>query len=134
MPDHFGNAAAGTFVEPRGMIRSAVASAVGGVVGALATTPTTGQLRKGELGYLSVFPTEVVLFAAKRGAFKPKPTTNVIATAPRSSVRSAQIDKGRIAGILDITFADGTAWQFEVPRVHLGGANQVVSVLGRPAA
>jgi hypothetical protein len=116
------------------MIRSAVASAAGGVVGALAATATTGPLRKGEIGYLGIFPIEVVLFAAKRGAFKPKPTTNVIATAPRSSVRSAQIAKGRIAGLLDITFADGTAWQFEIPRVHLGGANQVVSELGRPAA
>jgi hypothetical protein len=133
MPHHFATASAGTFVEPRGMIRSAVASAAGGLVGAVAATATTGPLRKGEIGYLGVFPGEVVLFAAKRGAFKPKPTTNVIATAPRSSVRSAQIDKGRIAGLLDITFADGTAWQFEIPRVHLGGANQVVSVLGHPA-
>ena len=72
-----------------------------------------------------------MLFAAKRGAFKPKPTAQVIAVAPRSSVSSARIDKGKIAGVLDIGFADGTSWQFEVPRVHLGGANQVVLELDR---
>lgn len=96
-------------------------------------TATTGQLQKGEIGYLGVFPTEVVLFRARWGAFKPKPTMNVIVTVPRSSVRSAQIDKGRIAGLLDVTFNDGTCWQFEVSRVHLGGASQVVTELGHPA-
>jgi len=130
MPDPQ-QAIAGTFVEPRGMIRSVVASTVGrevlGAVGAAAAaaasreTADASPLHKGQIAYLSVFAEEIVLFKAKRGAFSPKPTGEVIAAAPRSVARSAQITKGRIAGVLEISFADGSTWAFDVPKVHLGG-------------
>jgi hypothetical protein len=131
---------AGTFVEPRGMIRSAVASVTGrellGAVGTalgsrLATTGTEGAspLRKGELAYLSVHPDALVVFKAKRGAFRPKPTADVMATAPRGTVTSASLDKGRIGGVLTVLFADGETWAFDVPKVHHKGARQIAAIL-----
>ncbi len=137
MPDH-GDAIAATFVEPRGMIRSVVASVAGrevlGVAGsvaasALASAGTTDSspLRKGQIAHLSVFPGEIVLCRAKRGAFRPKPTDDRIASAPRASVRSANLDKGRIAGVLEIFFVDGSSWTFDVPKVHLAGAHQIAA-------
>jgi hypothetical protein len=82
-----------------------------------------------QIAYLSVFADQVVLFHAKGGAFRPKPTDEVVASAPRSSVESARVEKGRIAGVLEISFADGSSWAFDVPKVHLGGAQQVAATL-----
>ncbi len=124
----------GTFVEPMGMIRSAVGGAIGGAVGAAVAASGSADgavLARGQIGYLGVFPGEVILFAAKRGAFRPKPTETVIAAAPRPAVRLAQLTKARVAGVFEIHLHDGTAWRFEVPRVHLGGAQQVAAVLSQ---
>ncbi|EIV90805.1 hypothetical protein [Frankia sp. QA3] len=129
-------ATVGTFVEPMGMIRSAVGGAIGGAVGAAVAASGSADgavLARGQIGYLGVFPGEVILFAAKRGACRPKPTDAVIAAAPRPVVRLAQVNKGKIAGVLEIHLHDGTAWRFEVPRVHLGGAQKVAAVLSRNA-
>jgi hypothetical protein len=131
---------AATFVEPRGMIRSVVAATAGremlGALGAItaekaATSGTAGAspLKKGEIAHLSVSPDQVVLCKAKRGAFKPKPTDEVIACAPREAVRSATVEKGRIAGVLQVTFEDGSAWAFDVPKVHLKGAQEIAGEL-----
>ena len=135
---------AATFVEPRGMIRSVVAGVAGreilGVVGlaaeaaagsAAASAGTAGAspLRTGQIAYLSVSADELVLFHAKRGAFRPKPTDEVVALAPRSSVESATLEKGRIAGVLEISFAGGSTWAFDIPKVHLGGAQRVAAAL-----
>jgi hypothetical protein len=135
-----GEAIAATFVEPRGMIRSIVASVAGreifGPAGAAAGasvgsagTEETSPLHKAEIAYLSVLPDQLVLYRAKRGVFKPKATDDVMASAPRGSVRSAKVDKGMIAGVLDISFADGSSWAFDVPKVHLAGAQQIAAAL-----
>jgi hypothetical protein len=131
---------AATFVEPRGMIRSIVAATAGReVLGALgsisaeqaasAGTAGTSPLKKGDIAYLSVSRDRVVLCRAKRGAFKPKPTEEVIAAAPREAVRGAVIEKGRIAGVLKLSFEDGSTWEFDVPKVHLKGAQEIESQL-----
>jgi len=131
---------AGTFVEPRGMIRSIVAATAGReVLGALgsmtaesaasAGTAGASPLRKGDIAYLSASDDEVVLYRAKRGAFKPKPTDEVIASAPRGAVRGAKIEKGRIAGVLELTFEDGSNWAFDIPKVHLKGAREIEAEL-----
>jgi hypothetical protein len=131
---------AGTFVEPRGMIRSIVAATAGReVLGALgsisaeqtasAGTAGASPLKKGEIAYLSVSGDRVTLCKAKRGAFKPKPTEEVIASAPREAVRGAKIEKGRIAGVLELTFEDGSTWAFDVPKVHLKGARAIEATL-----
>jgi hypothetical protein len=131
---------AATFVEPRGMIRSIVAGVAGkevlGAVGATAAamaasrgTDDASPLKKGQIAYLAVSAEELTMFRAKRGAFKPKPTTEAIASAPRADVSSATVEKGRIAGVLEIRFADGESWTFDVPKVHLSGANEIAAAL-----
>jgi len=131
---------AATFVEPRGMIRSIVAATAGrevlGVLGSMtaesaasAGTAGASPLKKGDIAYLSVSDADVVLYKAKRGAFKPKPTDEVIASAPRAAVRGAAIDKGRIAGVLKVNFEDGSTWEFDVPKVHLKGAQAIEATL-----
>ena len=122
------------------MIRSIVAATAGReVLGALgsisaeraaaAGTEGASPLKKGDIAYLSVSGDQVVLRKAKRGAFKPKPTEEVIASAPRASVRGAAIEKGRIAGVLKVSFEDGSSWEFDVPKVHLKGAQQIETAL-----
>jgi hypothetical protein len=131
---------AATFVEPRGMIRSIVAATAGrevlGALGAItaertvsAGTERASPLKKGEIAHLSVSHDELRLCKAKRGAFKPKPTDELIAAAPRAAVRTAKLDKGRIAGVLEVTFEDGSTWAFDVPKVHLKGAHEIASKL-----
>jgi hypothetical protein len=132
---------AATFVEPRGMVRSIVAATAGrevlGALGAIsaegaasAGTDGASPLRKGDIAHLSVSREELRLCKAKRGAFKPKPTDELIAAAPRAAVRSAKVDKGRIAGVLEVSFEDGSTWAFDVPKVHLKGAQEIASELG----
>lgn len=137
---------AATFVEPRGMVRSIVAATAGrevlGALGAItaertasAGTEGASPLGKGDIAYLSVSRDELTLCKAKRGAFKPKPTEEVIAAAPRAAVQSARVDKGRIAGVLEVSFGDGSTWAFDVPKVHLKGAHEIAAELsGQPAA
>ncbi len=131
---------AATFVEPRGMIRSVVAATAGrevlGALGAIsaeqaAASGTAGAspLKKGEIAHLSVSRDQIVLCKAKRGAFKPKPTDEVIASAPRAAVRAATVEKGKIAGVLQVSFEDGSAWAFDVPKVHLKGAGEIAGEL-----
>jgi hypothetical protein len=133
-------ALAGTFVEPRGMVRSIVASVAGGeLAGAIGTTAAAlaasagtadaSPLGKGQIGYLAVFPEEVAMFRAKRGALRPKPTTEVIASAPRTELRGATIERGRIASVLELSFADGSSWAFDVPKVHLAGAKAIAEAV-----
>jgi hypothetical protein len=131
---------AGAFVEPRGMIRSVVGDVAGrqvlGAVGGMTASAAAAQglrdaspLKKGQIAHLSVSREEVALRRARRGAFRPNATEEVIAAAPRAVVRSATLDKGRIAGVLTISFEDGTSWAFDVPKVHLAGAREVAASL-----
>lgn len=135
---------AATFVEPRGMVRSVVAAVAGrevfGALGAITAertaTASTGEaspLKKGEIAYLSVSREQVMLCRAKRGAFKPKPTDDLLASAPRIVVRGASLEKGRIAGVLELSFEDGSSWAFDVPKVHLKGAQAIAGELSQTA-
>jgi hypothetical protein len=124
------------------MVRSIVAATAGrevlGALGSLsaeraasAGTEGASPLKKGDIAYLSVSADQVILCKAKRGAFKPKPTDEVIAAAPREAVREAKLDKGRIAGVLEVSFDDGSSWAFDVPKVHLKGAQEIEARLAR---
>jgi hypothetical protein len=108
-------ALAATFVEPKGTIRSVLAN------GDSAQAPP----RKWQIAYLAVFPRDLVLFKAKRGAFRPKTTDEVLASAPRDAVRRAHVGHGRSLNSLEIRFADGTHWEFDIPRVYLDGAEAI---------
>jgi hypothetical protein len=35
------------------------------------------------------------------------------------------------AGVLQVSFEDGSAWAFDVPRVHLKGAQEIAGELSR---
>ena len=37
--------------------------------------------------------------------------------------------EGKIAGVLQLSFEDGSSWAFDVPKVHLKGAHQIESEL-----
>ena len=135
-----GDALATSFVEPRGTIASIVAGTIGrqiaGAVGGVAASPGapdmtagTAPLTAGQLGYLAAFEDQLVLYRAKRGAFKPKPTDEVYATAPRGSVRAADLERKKLAGILTIRFTDGDDWTFDIPKIHLSTAESIVRAL-----
>jgi hypothetical protein len=136
--DKIENALASTYVEPRGSARQMIARVAGGeVLGAvgraaagMATKPDDGApVKSGGIGFLAVFPEEVVLFAGKRGAFKPKATTEVLASVPRADVASAALAKKAVKGVLTLTLSDGDQWEFDMPRVHLKHAERVVRAL-----
>jgi hypothetical protein len=58
----------------------------------------------------------------------------VLASAGRELVQTAAVEKGRIAGVLEIKFADEESWAFDVPKVHLKGAEEIAKALTTPAA
>jgi hypothetical protein len=131
-------AAAGGFVEPRGTIRSVIGSVIAReVLGAIPPAEGGGvdagasPLKRGDIAYLALLSDELVLFKAKRGAFKPKPTEAVIAAGPLRDVKGATVERGRIAGVLRVEFADGTTWEFDVPRVHLAATEAIAAHLSR---
>jgi hypothetical protein len=131
----------GAFVEPRGMVSSIVAATAGrevlGAVGAASAQHAaesrhagSSPIRAGQIAYLGLSGEELTLFRAKRGAFRPKATDEVIAAAPRASVSEAGLQRGRLAGVLQVGFTDGSTWAFDVPRVHLSGAEAIAAALG----
>jgi hypothetical protein len=82
-------------IEAMPDIRAAIAS----------TYADSSPVRAGEIGFLAVFSDEVVLFADKRGAFKPEPTEKVILSLPRPEVSGAALEGKAVKGVL--TLADG---------------------------
>jgi hypothetical protein len=130
----------GAFVEPRGMVRSILAGTVGrevlGAVGGFSAQHAaesrhagSSPIRAGQIAYLRLNSEELTLFRAKRGAFRPKATDEVIAVAPRASVSAAALERGRLAGVLQATFADGSTWEFDVPKIHISGAEAIAAAL-----
>ena len=116
-----------------GTVGREVLGAVGGASAQLASESRdagSSPIRAGQIAYLGLSSEELSLFRAKRGAFRPKATEEVIATAPRTSVSTASLERGRLAGVLEVTFADGSAWAFDVPKVHISGAEAIAAALG----
>jgi hypothetical protein len=135
-----GQVLATSFVEPRGTIKSIIAGTVArevaGAVTGVAAAPSvrsSGEsstpLTAGQLGYLAAFDDQIVMYRAKRGAFKPKPTDEVYATAPRESVAGAELDRKKISGVLTVRFTDGNEWAFDIPKIYLNTADAVVRAL-----
>ena len=132
------SAIACTYVEPRGSIRAVVGKvagrevlgAVGGALAGAATQPgDRSPVQAGGIAFLAVFAEEIVVFRGKRGALKPKPTAEVIASVPRSAVASAQLDRKGMSAALTVTFTDEETWEFDLPRVHVKAAKDVVQAL-----
>lgn len=131
------DAQAGVFVSRRGAIRAGAASGAGGLVGAaIATTGKRGQdsaINLGdEFGYLAVMPDKIVLFKTKRSlmAMKPKLLDETWAEAPLSDVTQSAFTKGKLVSVLEIEFADGSNWQFDVARNNRKDGEAVAQRLG----
>jgi hypothetical protein len=79
---------------------------------------------------LALTDAEVALVRLKQGAISAKPS-EVIARAPRNQVTGATLANGLVPK-LSITFADGSAWSMDIPRVikKQGDTDRVVELLG----
>ena len=133
------DAQAGVIVSRRGAIGAGAASGAGGLVGAAIAT---GVGKKGqgsainlgdEIGYLAVMPDDkLVLFKTKRSlmAMKPKLLEETWAEAPLSGVTQSAFTKGTLVSVLEIEFADGSNWQFDVARNNRKDGEAVAQRLG----
>jgi hypothetical protein len=83
----------------------------------------------GDIGYVAVTADVVAIVKGKHGLFKPKVGTEVIARAPRADLAGAELDGGMLKAALRFDFADGSSWEFEIPKIYRGTAEQVVRLL-----
>ena len=128
---------AGTLVGPKGSAKRMVGAAVANLAGGALAGGVASQAGRrsesapdfGNVGYVAVTADEVAVVKAKTGAFKPKITGEVVARAPRGDVVSAELDKSTLQSTLTIAFVDGGAWQFEVGKIYVKSAEQVVQAL-----
>ena len=128
---------AGTMVNPRGFGKKASVGAVGGVVGAVAATAVASRSSKasdvpafGRVAYLAATEAEVGLIKAKSGALKMKVTDEVLARAPRAELAAVELKDGRLISHMRLQFADGTLWEFDVPKIGKKNAKELVFALG----
>ncbi len=128
---------AGTMVNPRGFTKKMSVGAVGGVVGAVAATAVASRSSKasdvpafGRVAYLAASETEVVLVKTKSGALKMKVTGEALARAPRAEIETVELKDGKLIAHLRLQFANGTVWEFDVPKIGKKNAKQLVLALG----
>jgi len=131
---------AGTLVNPKGMARKMTAKVAGGVVGGVAGQAATGVAvggsydgvpdvpSFGRVGYVAASADEIALVKTRTGAFRMKVTHQVLARAPRRAIVDVDLDRG-ILSHLRIAFADGTVWEFDVPRANRRTAEGLVRAL-----
>jgi hypothetical protein len=137
---------AGVKVMPRGATMARAVNqgglSVGGVIGAAGGALASGKAAKAGradraetpefkgAALLALTDADVALVKLKQGALSAKPT-EVIARAPREQVTDASLANGLVPK-LSISFADGSAWSMDVPRVvkKQGDTNRIVELLG----
>jgi hypothetical protein len=133
---------AGTLVNPRGLMKKSVARVAGrevaGLAGSIAASIATRDKEKGaatelpsfgRVGYIAVSETEVAVLKTRTG-WKMHPTDEVLGRALKSDLSSVDFDEGRMVSHLDLHFANGTVWQFDIPRSDRKTAKAVVAALG----
>jgi F0F1-type ATP synthase membrane subunit c/vacuolar-type H+-ATPase subunit K len=138
---------AGVKVMPRGAMMARAVNqggmSVGGVIGAAGGALGSGKAAKAGVAdraetpefkgqaLLTLTDVDVALVKLKQGALSAKPT-EVIARAPREQVTGVTLASGLVPK-LSISFADGSAWSMDVPRVikKQGDTNRIVELLGR---
>ena len=84
----------------------------------------------GRAGYLAASETELILTKTSQLGWKPHPKGDALVRVPRSDVQSVALDQGKVLSQLKLTFADGVAWEFEIPRANRKTAAQFVTTLG----
>jgi hypothetical protein len=131
------NALAGVIVTSRGNAwATGLTVGIGGVAGAAAGaavdkhTAAPSPLAAGDLAYLAVTPEAVEVYKAKRGALKPKVTDELLGRCPRGDVTASRYKKGKMVGVFELDFADGSSWAFDVGRAFAKGAGEVAGALG----
>ncbi|HEY1522335.1 MAG TPA: hypothetical protein VGF70_04920 [Solirubrobacteraceae bacterium] len=116
--------------------------AVGGLIGAGGGALASGKAAKRGVAdraetpkfrgqaLLALTDTDVALVSLKQGAISAKPT-EVIAQVARDQVTQARLANGLVPK-LTISFADGSGWAMDVPRVvkKQGDTNRIVELLG----
>jgi hypothetical protein len=131
-------ALAGVFVTSRGdAIATGLTVGIGGIAGAAAGVAADSSagagaatLPRGKLGYLAVTANDVVIVRAKRGAFKPKATDEVVLQLPRTELTASRYRKGKAVGVFELVLSDGETWAFDVGRAFATGAMRVAHELG----
>jgi hypothetical protein len=133
---------AGTMVNPKGMTKKVTASVAGGqiagVAGTLAAGLATGPAYQGapevpsfgRVAYVAASADELALVKTKSGMLKMKVTDEALARAPRADIASAVLDQGTLLSHLTITFTNGVAWEFDVPKAAKKSAQRLVKALG----
>jgi hypothetical protein len=128
---------AGAMVNPRGFTKKMSVGAVGGVVGAVAASAVASRSSKasdvpafGRVGYLAASETEVALIKTKSGALKMKVTDHALARAPREELQTVELKEGKLLSHLRLQFTNGTAWEFDVPKIGKKNARELVAALG----
>ncbi len=126
----------GTLVNPKGMAKKMTAAVagrlVGGLAGSLAVGMATGSPYAGvpdlpdfgRVGYVAVTADEVAVLKTKSGALKMKVTDEVLVRVRRSQIVSVEWNEGTLLSHLVVDFADGTSWEFDIPKAakRSGGA------------
>jgi hypothetical protein len=129
---------AGTLVNPKGYAKKAIARTAGrevaGLVGSTAAAlaaraKSVSDLPDfGRVGYLAVSAGEIVLVKTRYG-WKMTPTDEALARAPRSALAAVDWDEGKLISHLTLSFNDGQAWAFDVPKSDKKTARAVVEAL-----
>jgi hypothetical protein len=131
---------AGVLVNPRGLTKTMSAGALGGIVGAVAATVAASRSKApdlpafGRVGYVAASDTEIALIKTKSGALKMKITDQALARVPREELAAIELTDGKLHSHLRLQFTNGVVWDFDVPRVGKGNAQQLVAALGTSSA
>jgi hypothetical protein len=125
-------------VTPKGaakaiMTGAALGAAVGSAARAandtIANARTSGisPLERGSasLGLLALTDDEIVLVDGKRGMLGPV-ATKLAGSAPRGALVAGELGKGKLSSPLRLGFADGSAWELEVPRKYVKNARVLI--------
>jgi hypothetical protein len=127
-------AVATAIVKRRGATRAGIGVAIGGMAGAAVasrrpkgTTPLEDQF-----AFVAVLADRVLLLKAK-GAFRSKPTDIVLGQGDRAFTTAYFTSTGSW-GVFELSFADGTLWEFDVPRAGMRDARRIADLLNQPAA
>jgi hypothetical protein len=128
-------------VMPKGASKAIFASALAGEAGsaARATSDMVGaQLGKdaapldagtASLGLLALTEFDVVLVNGRRGMLKPV-ATGLGGRGSRRDLVAAELGDGKLTAPLRLSWADGTAWELDVPRGEAKRARTLVEQLG----
>jgi hypothetical protein len=118
---------AGSFVNPRGLVKKLTAATAGSV----ARDPGEGAPdipHFGRVGYLSLTRDEIAIVKTRSG-FRMRITEVVLARVQRTAISSVEFDGGMLLSHLTISFDNDVVWEFDIPKVNKKTCEQVVREL-----